>query len=219
MDLCNISVIKSVMADAGITFRKDFGQNFLTNRIIPEDIADNCADTSERMILEIGPGIGCLTQELAMRYKRVVAVEIWRSKTDPNKFYIGDEVQTHRNPADFKDELAWIDENGLEEIVMHAQGGKLTYLTKGSSVLPHDISENLMELGKVDPKMWIDNNRPNTTPANLIAQNNHIELSVGSLINIEHADKDSIPEIKEAVQKQLDAYMKNLNAGIKKYSR
>jgi 16S rRNA (adenine1518-N6/adenine1519-N6)-dimethyltransferase len=64
------------MAEAGITFRKDFGQNFLTNRMIPEDIADNCADTSERMILEIGPGIGCLTQELAMRYKKVVAVEI-----------------------------------------------------------------------------------------------------------------------------------------------
>lgn len=76
MDLCNISVIKSVMAEAGITFHKEFGQNFLTNRIIPEDIADNCADTSERMILEIGPGIGCLTQELAMRYKKVVAVEI-----------------------------------------------------------------------------------------------------------------------------------------------
>lgn len=76
MDLCNLSVIKSVMADAGITFRKEFGQNFLTNRMIPEDIADNCADTSERMILEIGPGIGCLTKELALRYKKVVAVEI-----------------------------------------------------------------------------------------------------------------------------------------------
>ena len=76
MDLCNISVIKSLMEDAGIVFRRDFGQNFLTNRMIPEDIADNCADTSERMILEIGPGIGCLTQELAMRYKKVVAVEI-----------------------------------------------------------------------------------------------------------------------------------------------
>lgn len=78
MDLCNINVIKSVMADAGISFRKEFGQNFLTNRIIPEDIADNCADTSDRMILEIGPGIGCLTQELALRYKKVVAVEIDR---------------------------------------------------------------------------------------------------------------------------------------------
>lgn len=78
MDLCNISVIKSVMADAGISFHKEFGQNFLTNRIIPEDIADNCADTSNRLVIEIGPGIGCLTQELAMRYKKIVAVEIDR---------------------------------------------------------------------------------------------------------------------------------------------
>ena len=66
------------MAEAGITFRKEFGQNFLTNRIIPEDIADSCADTAERLVLEIGPGIGCLTQELAIRYKKVVAVEIDR---------------------------------------------------------------------------------------------------------------------------------------------
>lgn len=76
MDLCNLSVIKSVMADAGISFRKEFGQNFLTNRIIPEDIADNCADNPESLIIEIGPGIGCLTQELALRYKKVVAIEI-----------------------------------------------------------------------------------------------------------------------------------------------
>ena len=76
MDLCNLSVIRDLMSDAGISFRKEFGQNFLINRMIPEDIADNCADSSEMMILEIGPGIGCLTQELALRYRRVVAVEI-----------------------------------------------------------------------------------------------------------------------------------------------
>ena len=76
MDLCNLSTIKTLMSDAGITFRKEFGQNFLTNRIIPEEIADNCADTAERLVIEIGPGIGCLTQELAMRYSKVVAVEI-----------------------------------------------------------------------------------------------------------------------------------------------
>ena len=76
MDLCNLSVIRSVMAEAGITFRKEYGQNFLTNRIIPEDIADNCTDESESLIIEIGPGIGCLTAELASRYKKVVAIEI-----------------------------------------------------------------------------------------------------------------------------------------------
>ena len=76
MDLCNLSVIKNLMNEAGIVFRKDYGQNFLTNRMIPEDIADMCADTEDRLIIEVGPGIGCLTQELALRYKRVVAVEI-----------------------------------------------------------------------------------------------------------------------------------------------
>ena len=76
MDLCNISVIKRLMSEAGITFRKDYGQNFLTNRIIPEDIADNCTDTENSLIIEIGPGVGCLTQELALRYKKVVAIEI-----------------------------------------------------------------------------------------------------------------------------------------------
>ncbi len=76
MDLCNLSVIKNLMAESGITFRKEFGQNFLTNRIIPEDIADNCTDNPESLIIEIGPGIGCLTAELASRYKRVVAIEI-----------------------------------------------------------------------------------------------------------------------------------------------
>ena len=76
MDLCNLSVIKQLMSDAGITFRKDYGQNFLTNRLIPEDIADNCTDIADSLIIEIGPGIGCLTAELAQRYKKVVAIEI-----------------------------------------------------------------------------------------------------------------------------------------------
>jgi 16S rRNA (adenine1518-N6/adenine1519-N6)-dimethyltransferase len=44
--------------------------------MIPEDIADMCADDTDRLIIEIGPGIGCLTKELALRYKRVVAVVI-----------------------------------------------------------------------------------------------------------------------------------------------
>lgn len=78
MDLCNLSVIRGLMADAGIAFKKEFGQNFLINRMIPEDIAEYCCDSADSMILEIGPGIGCLTQELALRYKRVVAVEIDR---------------------------------------------------------------------------------------------------------------------------------------------
>lgn len=76
MNLCNPTTVKELMAEAGISFRKEYGQNFLINPLIPEEIADNCADESDSLILEIGPGIGCLTEQLAMRYAKVVAVEI-----------------------------------------------------------------------------------------------------------------------------------------------
>ncbi len=76
MDLCNPKIIKEVMSAHGIAFRHDLGQNFLINREIPERIADECCENEDAVILEIGPGIGCLTKELCERYSRVIAVEI-----------------------------------------------------------------------------------------------------------------------------------------------
>lgn len=76
MNLCDPRVIKDVMSMYGMTFRKELGQNFLTDPAVVEDIADSCSDTRDATILEIGPGIGVLTQELGMRYRRVLSVEI-----------------------------------------------------------------------------------------------------------------------------------------------
>jgi len=64
------------MAMFSLNFRKEFGQNFLTDNMVVEDIADSCCDDAESTILEIGPGAGSLTKELALRYKNVIAVEI-----------------------------------------------------------------------------------------------------------------------------------------------
>ena len=76
MDLCNPSVIKSLLGDEGTHLRKEYGQNFLIRREIPARIAEECTENEESMILEIGPGIGCLTKELAERYAKVFSVEI-----------------------------------------------------------------------------------------------------------------------------------------------
>lgn len=78
LNLYDIKTIKELMALHGITFRKEFGQNFLTNPCVTEDIADNCCDGRSKSILEIGPGIGTLTRELAQRYENVLALEIDR---------------------------------------------------------------------------------------------------------------------------------------------
>ena len=76
MDLCNPAVIKSLLGDEGTHLRKEYGQNFLVRPEIPARIAEECTENERSMILEIGPGVGCLTQELAQRYEKVVAVEI-----------------------------------------------------------------------------------------------------------------------------------------------
>ena len=62
MNLCDPRTIRDVMSMYGMTFRKELGQNFLTNAAVVEDIADACSDTRDATILEIGPGIGVLTQ-------------------------------------------------------------------------------------------------------------------------------------------------------------
>lgn len=76
MNLCDIRTVREILAAFGTGTKKSFGQNFLINQSIPERIADNCCDTSDSVIVEIGPGIGCLTAELAKRYKKVIAFEI-----------------------------------------------------------------------------------------------------------------------------------------------
>ena len=120
------------------------------------------------------------------------------------------------------DQFAWIDEMGLEEIVLHAQDGKLAYLTKGSAVLPHSISENLMKLGQLDPQYMLDINRPQASVSPTII-NNTMELSVdnsvGTLISIENFDGNNPDEITKVVNKALEQHTKNLNNALRKFAR
>ena len=78
LNLCDLKTIRQVMAMFSLNFKKEFGQNFLTDNMVVEDIADMCCDYTAKTVLEIGPGIGSLTQELAKRYENVVAFEIDR---------------------------------------------------------------------------------------------------------------------------------------------
>jgi len=79
MNLCDLKTIKGIMKTFGIEFRKEFGQNFLTNNFVVENIADECCFGQSKTILEIGPGIGPLTKELCERYENVIAYEIDKS--------------------------------------------------------------------------------------------------------------------------------------------
>ncbi len=63
MELTNINDIRAVLSANGFTFSKSMGQNFLTAAWVPERIADECGAGAGVCALEIGPGIGCLTEK------------------------------------------------------------------------------------------------------------------------------------------------------------
>lgn len=79
MDLCNINDIKTLLGRHGFRFSKSMGQNFLIEGWVPRDIADASGADETCGVLEVGPGIGPLTVQLAARAAKVVAVELDRT--------------------------------------------------------------------------------------------------------------------------------------------
>ena len=75
-NLSNIGVIKQILSDNGFTFSKKLGQNFLINPSVCPRIAEMGNAKPGFGVIEIGPGIGVLTNELAKRADKVVAIEI-----------------------------------------------------------------------------------------------------------------------------------------------
>lgn len=74
--LSDIGTIKKILTRYGFNFSKALGQNFLVNPSVCPKMAELCGANENIGVLEIGPGIGVLTCELAKRSKKVVAIEL-----------------------------------------------------------------------------------------------------------------------------------------------
>lgn len=70
------SKLSEVLSRYGFRFTKSLGQNFLIDGNIVRKIADAAEVNEDDNILEIGPGVGTMTEELALRAKKVLAIEI-----------------------------------------------------------------------------------------------------------------------------------------------
>lgn len=76
MNLCNYDEIKALLGRHGFHFSKSLGQNFLIDPDVPYDIAASSMADETCGVLEIGPGIGPLTEQLAKRASKVVSIEL-----------------------------------------------------------------------------------------------------------------------------------------------
>lgn len=99
----------AVLQKYNFNFQKKFGQNFLIDPMVLEKIIDAAEITDEDCVLEIGPGIGTMTQYLCERARHVIAVEI-------DKNLIGileDTLSAYDNKTIINDDILKVDMNQL----------------------------------------------------------------------------------------------------------
>ena len=76
INVCDIHIMKPMLESHGFRFSKAKGQNFLIAPWVPQSIAEDSGVDDTVGVLEIGPGVGPLTQQLALRANKVCAVEV-----------------------------------------------------------------------------------------------------------------------------------------------
>ena len=101
----------AVLQKYNFTFQKKFGQNFLIDPHVLEKIVDAAEVTKEDCVVEIGPGIGTMTQYLAERAGRVVAVEIDRALIP----ILEDTLSDYDNVEILNEDILKVDLNRLAE--------------------------------------------------------------------------------------------------------
>lgn len=110
-NLGNVGNTIEILQKYDFNFRKKFGQNFLIDGNILEKIVDAAQITEADCVLEIGPGIGTMTQCLAERAKSVVAVEI-----DANLVPIlQDTLSSYNNVTIINNDILKVDINSIVE--------------------------------------------------------------------------------------------------------
>ena len=127
-------------------FQKKFGQNFLINTSILEEIIDAAEITKEDFVLEIGPGIGTMTQYLCEAAREVVAVEI-----DTNLIPIlGDTLSAYDNVEVMNADILKVD---IAKLADERNGGKPIKVVAN---LPYYITTPII-MGLFESHVPIDN--------------------------------------------------------------
>jgi len=75
MNLTSLTEIKELLESAGAHPKKQYGQNFLINKGVLEKIVESADIKKDDVVLEVGPGLGVLTKEIAKKAKKVFVVE------------------------------------------------------------------------------------------------------------------------------------------------
>jgi 16S rRNA (adenine1518-N6/adenine1519-N6)-dimethyltransferase len=141
LKLTELNTVRSLLSEFGASPDKRYGQNFLISERVVENIADGCGAGPEDGILEIGPGIGVLTQKLCERYKKVVSVEIDGKMVN----VLGKTMAEYGNFTVINDDILKVDLNGL--IKEYFDGMRVTVCANLPYYITSPIIMYLLESG------------------------------------------------------------------------
>lgn len=145
-ELGNFKNTMEIIQKYGFAFQKKFGQNFLIDTHVLEKIIRAAGVTKEDMVLEIGPGIGTMTQYLAENARQVVAVEI-----DNNLIPIlGETLKDYDNVTVINEDILKVDICGLAETYNNGRPIKVV------ANLPYYITTPII-MGLFESDVPIDN--------------------------------------------------------------
>jgi hypothetical protein len=117
-----------------------------------------------------------------------------------------------------EDQLAIVDEFG-PELIMHAnpETGRLEYLTKGSSVIPHDATVELMKLADLGVSGVMDTNKfgVNMNMINNAVNKPEFNFAFDALVKAENITEETLPAVKKLVTQELNRFTKELNYALK----
>ena len=145
---------------------------------------------------------------MVRHHKSSSGVAGWFKKSDVNAYAKG-------TVSLAKSGIVNIDELG-DELLLRAQNGRLTYMEKGSGIVPADLTENLMGWGKLDPSIMLDQNRPAIAPNQSVVNTTmEVNMNIAEVVHIDSVNNDTIPDLTKAVRKEMDSYMLKVNNAIK----
>jgi 16S rRNA (adenine1518-N6/adenine1519-N6)-dimethyltransferase len=133
MKLTSPKVIKSIMEKNKLKFNKNLGQNFLIDESVIDSIISSSVITKDCAVIEIGPGIGSLTEALAKNAGRVICIELDRNLIK----VLRSEFEKYDNIEFIHDDILKID---LKSITSNLQSYKIKVVAN----LPYYITTPIL---------------------------------------------------------------------------
>lgn len=130
----------------------------------------------------------------------------------PKAFYAKGTIGTKKDEWAIDSEPQY----GDELVLIPNKEGNLSFMRKGTSVIPADITENLMKWGQFTPNMDMSDAVQGINLMSNVVNKPELNLEFDSLLHIDNCTNEVIPEVKKIITEQLENFTKKLNYNLKR---